>query len=182
MANTTDAALVALSQGQAETVAAMAARIIPTDDLGPGADEAAVVVYIDRSLAGALADLLPRYLAGIEGVNTSALTLHGAPFAALAAGQQDALLQAMEEGAAPEFGGGEAAAFLELIIRHTREGMFCDPAYGGNRDLVGWRLLGFPGVQLTYTQEEQMGAPIHRDRIGTMADVNFGLPMARGDR
>ena len=135
-----------------------------------------MVVYIDRSLAGPLADLLPRYLAGIDGSTPLPWPSTAPRLPPSRRSQQDALLQAMEDGAAPGFGSGEAAAFLELIIRHTREGMFCDPAYGGNRDLAGWRLLGFPGVQLTYTQEEQMGVPIHRDRIGTMADVNFGLP------
>ncbi|HWE60199.1 MAG TPA: gluconate 2-dehydrogenase subunit 3 family protein, partial [Chloroflexota bacterium] len=81
----------------------------------------------------------------------------------------------LEHNALPGFGAPGAAAFLALVIRHTREGMFGDPAYGGNRDLAGWRLLGFPGVQLSYTAEEQMGAPVAREHIGTMADVNYGL-------
>ncbi|MEI7713958.1 MAG: gluconate 2-dehydrogenase subunit 3 family protein, partial [Rhodospirillales bacterium] len=30
--------------------------------------------------------------------------------------------------------------------RSTEEGYFADPIYGGNRDKVGWKLLGFPGL------------------------------------
>ena len=29
--------------------------------------------------------------------------------------------------------------------------MFADPLYGGNRDFVGWRLVGFPGAQAIFT-------------------------------
>lgn len=175
MVNTGGAdALLTLSQRQARTLAAMAARIFPSDDLGIGATEAGVIFYIDRSLAGAYADLLPRYLEGIAAVDACAMTRHQAHFAALTPEQQDTILHAIEDGTVP----GCAPAFLNLVIGHTREGMFCDPAYGGNRGLAGWQLLGFPGVQLTYTPEEQMGAPIYRARIGTMADVNYGLPLA----
>lgn len=45
-------------------------------------------------------------------------------------------------------------AFFHTLRRHTSEGMFSDPAYGGNRDLVGWRLVGFPGAQRAYAPEE----------------------------
>jgi gluconate 2-dehydrogenase gamma chain len=26
------------------------------------------------------------------------------------------------------------------------EGMFADPIYGGNKDTIAWKMLGFPGV------------------------------------
>jgi hypothetical protein len=45
----------------------------------------------------------------------------------------------------------------------TIEGMFGDPMYGGNRDLVGWTLIGYPGAQRQYTPEE-------------MQDPNFSRP------
>ncbi|HEU5086677.1 MAG TPA: gluconate 2-dehydrogenase subunit 3 family protein, partial [Roseiflexaceae bacterium] len=41
--------------------------------------------------------------------------------------------------------------------RHTMEGMFSDPAYGGNRDYVGWKLIGYPGAQRAYTVAELQG-------------------------
>jgi gluconate 2-dehydrogenase gamma chain len=42
------------------------------------------------------------------------------------------------------------AEFFQLVRRHVLEGVFCEPQYGGNRDLVGWRLVGFPGQRYGY--------------------------------
>ncbi len=169
-----DGALTTLSARQARTVAAMAARIFPSDELGIGAPEAGVLFYIDRSLAGALADLLPRYEEGVDALEAYCAAHPALPFAELEPAVQDAVLQTMEtEEGIPGFGASGSRSFLHLVIGHTREGMFCDPAYGGNQGALGWRLLGFPGVQRTFTAEEQMGAPIVREYIGTMADMNF---------
>ena len=35
--------------------------------------------------------------------------------------------------------------FLPLLVMHTRQGFYADPIYGGNKDRVGWRAIGFPG-------------------------------------
>ena len=35
--------------------------------------------------------------------------------------------------------------FLPLLVLHTRQGFYADPIYGGNRDHVGWNVIGFPG-------------------------------------
>src|SRR6185369_16134058 len=40
------------SQAEALIVAAAASRIFPSDEMGPGAHEAGVAIYIDRQLAG----------------------------------------------------------------------------------------------------------------------------------
>ena len=32
--------------------------------------------------------------------------------------------------------------------------MFSDPIYGGNEDFAGWRAVGFPGAQLTFSAED----------------------------
>jgi gluconate 2-dehydrogenase gamma chain len=45
-------------------------------------------------------------------------------------------------------------SFFAVVREHTIEGFFCDPAYGGNRGAVGWRLIGFPGAQWGYTAEQ----------------------------
>jgi gluconate 2-dehydrogenase gamma chain len=63
------------------------------------------------------------------------------------------------------------------VREHTVEGFFCDPAYGGNRDAVGWRLVGFPGAQWGYTAEQM--APGFDGRtipIMTLADLRRRLP------
>ncbi|HWE61571.1 MAG TPA: gluconate 2-dehydrogenase subunit 3 family protein, partial [Chloroflexota bacterium] len=96
MKGKTGEALVALSQAQAAVVAAMAARIVPSDELGPGAAEAGVIFYIDRALAGAYAEHLERYLQGIAAVDAYAHARHGRGFAGLAAHQQDVVLLDLE--------------------------------------------------------------------------------------
>ena len=35
--------------------------------------------------------------------------------------------------------------FVPLLALHTRQGFYADPVYGGNRDHVGWKVIGFPG-------------------------------------
>ena len=37
-----------------------------------------------------------------------------------------------------------------MLYANTVEGYFSDPMYGGNRDKVGWKLVGFPGVAAAY--------------------------------
>jgi gluconate 2-dehydrogenase gamma chain len=39
----------------------------------------------------------------------------------------------------------ESTLFFSLLRTHTIEGMFCDPMHGGNVDMVGWQMIGFPG-------------------------------------
>ena len=68
--------------------------------------------------------------------------------------QQDAVLAALESGKAATFTWPAARNFFETLRIHTAEGMFADPVYGGNRDFAGWRLIGFPGAQPTYTAED----------------------------
>jgi hypothetical protein len=46
--------------------------------------------------------------------------------------------------------GVKAKAFFELLLQNTPEGFFSDPIYGGNRDMVGWKLIGFPGARYDY--------------------------------
>jgi gluconate 2-dehydrogenase gamma chain len=59
--------------------------------------------------------------------------------------------------------------------------MFCDPAYGGNRDLIGWRLLGYPGIHRVWHHDEQaIGAAIHPRPLATLVDDQFGI-MLRGE-
>ncbi len=44
----------------------------------------------------------------------------------------------------------QAAEFFETVRYHVLEGVFCEPQYGGNRDMIGWRLVDFPGQQFGY--------------------------------
>ena len=169
-------ALLFFSGADAETIEAITARIFPSDEMGPGAREAGVTVYLDRALAGAYAHLADTYRQGIVGLNAASMALGQAPFAALQAIEQDAILDGLERGELRAF--GLEPEFMGLLIQHTREGMFCDPAHGGNRDLVGWKLMGYPGIHRVWTEaEEQVGAVLPRRPLTTLADDTFGIEL-----
>jgi len=34
---------------------------------------------------------------------------------------------------------------VPLLAMHTRQGFYADPIYGGNKDQIGWKVIGFPG-------------------------------------
>ncbi|HEY0418280.1 MAG TPA: gluconate 2-dehydrogenase subunit 3 family protein, partial [Acetobacteraceae bacterium] len=46
--------------------------------------------------------------------------------------------------------GVPSAEFFETLLANTIEGFFSDPTYGGNRAMVGWRMIGFPGAYAAY--------------------------------
>lgn len=150
---------------EAATVSAIVARLIPKDENGPGAIEAGVDRYIDRLLNNPDnnryrgpnnpdSNLTDAYAAGLKAVDSYAHTMHGAPFATLNPDKQDAILTAMQANSAPGFK-PDSRAFFNLIRQHALEGMFGDPYYGGNANFAGWDLLGYPGIKLVFTAEEQ---------------------------
>lgn len=168
--------LLFFSGADAETIEAVTARIFPRDELGPGAREAGVTIYLDRALAGPYAHLADTYRQGLAGLNAASQVLGRAPFVALQEIEQDAILYGIEQGDLRSF--GLEPAFMALLIQHTREGMFCDPAHGGNRDLVGWKLMGYPGVHRVWTEaEEQIGVALPVRPMKTLADDTFGIDL-----
>ena len=136
------------SAAEARVIAAACARIFPTDAAGPGANEAGVVIYIDRQLAGPYGRDKYRYT---KGPFTESVPEHGfqgkeSPrdiyragivslegFADLTPEKQDEKLRSVER-----------TTFFQMLRSHTLEGMFCDPMHGGNAGLIGWQLIGFP--------------------------------------
>jgi gluconate 2-dehydrogenase gamma chain len=143
----------ALSAPQRKTVEAFLDRLVPKDELGPGAVECGAANYIDQSLAGALAEEKTNFLEGLAAMDTFAHTTQGAPFADLAPPQQDAVLTAMESGTAAGF--PNARAVFARFRRLTLEGMFSDPHYGGNQDFAGWDLIRYPGPRVAVSPAEQ---------------------------
>ena len=127
---------------QARTVGAAAERIFPADELGPGATEIGVVDYLDGALAGDRSGLGDLYRRGVERLDAEARARADRPFADAPAGVQDVVLAELE-----------GTPFFEALLGHTREGLFADPVHGGNRDMLGWRLLGHPGAQRGYGPE-----------------------------
>jgi gluconate 2-dehydrogenase gamma chain len=143
---------------EAKMIQAACERIFPTDESGPGATEAGVVIYIDRQLAGPYGKDKHRYTKGpwvesipehgYQGKETpqevyrAGIKLLPDDFAGLSAEQQDLHLEKIQE-----------TYFFQLLRAHTVEGMFCDPLHGGNIGMVGWKLIGFPGPRMSYRYE-----------------------------
>jgi gluconate 2-dehydrogenase gamma chain len=145
---------VNLSAEAARTLEAIVARLIPSDANGPGALEAGAARYIDIALGDALADFRAAYAAGLAAVDAHARRAHGKPLTELGPEQQDGVLRDLEENRATGFA-PSAAAFFDLVLGHTLEGTFSDPHYGGNRDFIGWDLVGYPGIKLAVAAEDQ---------------------------
>jgi len=149
-----------LTAGELKTLQAVLDRIIPPDDLGPSANEMGVFVYIDKSFGGLHADALPLYQAGLAALDTAA---GSGGFAGLADDKQDEILtkfESAEPGVAQSAvrGGGTydvPAGFFGTLLTHTREGMFSDPIYGGNVNFQGWDMVGYPGIKLQWSAEDQ---------------------------
>jgi gluconate 2-dehydrogenase gamma chain len=140
-------ALKILSEDEALTLDAIAGRIFPRTDT-PGAVEIGALDYIDLALAGDYASLVPLYREGLRAIDRHARRRFNRNFVALTDEQKDALLSVFETGSVEEY--KHAAEFFETVRYHVLEGVFCEPQYGGNHDMIGWRLVNFPGQQFGY--------------------------------
>jgi gluconate 2-dehydrogenase gamma chain len=148
-------------------------RLIPTDKHGPGAKAAGVAYYLDQQLFGRYgrgdtmythgpwpaglatqgyqSRLTPAqvYRLGIAATDAHAMSTYGKLFHALDGAHQDAVLAAVEAGTvtSPDV---PMKTFFGMLLGDTVQGFFADPMYGGNRDKVGWKTIGFPGVGAVY--------------------------------
>jgi gluconate 2-dehydrogenase gamma chain len=122
-----------LTSREAAVLRSVVDQIIPADET-PGASETGVVHFIDAALGGFIADQKAFLREGLEDLDSRAKSMvsQADMFSDLNSEQQKQLLMSIEDG--PFFG------FLYFL---TMCGMFCMPAYGGNRDYTGWDLLGF---------------------------------------
>ncbi|MEE9141300.1 MAG: gluconate 2-dehydrogenase subunit 3 family protein [Gammaproteobacteria bacterium] len=121
-----------LDTPDAADLLAIAAQIIPSDDT-PGATEAGVIYFIDEAIGSFMSDQTEIVLEGLADLNEMLIEQHGvARFAELDNDRQIEVLTAIED--TPFFG---TVRFMTLV------GMFAMPSYGGNRDHIGWDLLGF---------------------------------------
>jgi gluconate 2-dehydrogenase gamma chain len=150
--------LETLTLVEAEILEAITARLIPTDDRGPGAREARAARYIDRALGGALAASLGAYREGLAAIDRHARTARGPRLVELAPRDQDAVLTDLEQGKVSGFT-PNSTAFFTLVRTHTIQGTFGDPYYGGNANFVGWDLLGYPGLRLAVAESDQRFDP-----------------------
>jgi gluconate 2-dehydrogenase alpha chain len=170
-------ALLALNSYEARTAAAIFERLFPADAYSPGATTIGVVSYLDRALAGAYHRQVEMYRLALTTFDQIARQRYNDCFADCDAAQQDALLAALERGSLPDFLAPPQRQFFSLLCAHLQEGLFADPAYGGNRDKLGWRFLGHPGVWFENTAEENLATePVTKGGIiQSLADVGYAL-------
>ncbi len=164
---------LALTATEAAFLSAVADTMIPADELSPSGTDCGVVTYIDRQLAGAYGAgakwyrmgpfrrgkpeqgyqlaLTPReyVAAGIEAANDWSRGTYGKDFDRLPPADRIEALKQLQEGKA-KLEHFSATGLFNRLHGLVMEGFFTDPMYGGNRDMAGWKMLGFPGLPATY--------------------------------
>lgn len=158
-------------------LAAIFDRLIPADEHGPSASEAGCIEFLDGELAGDygtgaalylegplqreneeqlmgspqfLAPPVERYMTGLSALERWAQQKYQHPFHQLNAEQIDQFLTAMEDGKINLGDEINSQAFFELMLQNAREGYLADPIYGGNKNMAGWKMIGFPGARYDY--------------------------------
>src|SRR5687768_15965676 len=170
-------AMLVLTPYEARTAATVFERLFPTDENGPGATEIGVLTYLDRALAGAYRDKAEAYRLGLAALDLASRRRSGMPFADCSAENQEALVAELERGVLPDFRIPPQRDFFEMLRAHLQEGLFADPAHGGNRDKLGWKLLGHPGIWLENSAEENLSEePVTKGgTIQSLEDVGYSL-------
>ncbi len=162
------------NQQEAAWIDAAVSRLIPADELGPGAKELGVTLFLDRQLAGAYGHAERWYMNGpwskgtdsqgyqsrmnpaqlyraaikaIDGCCTE--RFGGKSFAELGPDDQDKVLAELENGKL-KLEQIDSKSFFKQLLLNTQEGYFADPMYGGNKDMAAWKMIGFPGARYNY--------------------------------
>ena len=195
-----------------ETVEAVSARVIPTDQ-DPGAREARVVVFIDRYLSGInyiyasadgsgflridgkyahawrsrIADMQATYREGLAKLDDIAERTFGGPFVSLDDAQQDQALESLSGRPKPgpvtlgttepastftQFTNDDGLGFFDAICLHVKMGFYADPVYGGNKDRMAWKVIGFEGPEsLKATMDGSYSTDQYFDHNYTWGDL-----------
>lgn len=205
---------------ESAVVEGLTARILPGTPDDPGAREAGVVYYIDRTLSGVNqgesvmtydrgpwaevtehetaveatsrpdiyrsvsieAEQATRYgyqsalspddvyRRGIRSVLALTEQMFGKDFTELTNGEVDQILDAMVNDTSDLFNSPSGSSFFSRLRNDTIEGMFSDPMYGGNRDMVGWKLIGYPGPIGGFTAQ-MMADPEYHSEPRSLEDM-----------
>lgn len=167
-----------LNLDEAAFIEALVDHMVPADDLTPKGTDVGINIYIDRALAGAWGKgdrlymqgpwkkgvpsqgyqlpLTPAQLfrAGIEATNAHCRKAYTKTFDRLDEAQREEVLIGLSTAKINFDNGPPVRVFWSALYQTVIEGMFSDPIYGGNRNKVGWQLIGFPGV-----------IAVHRDHV-----------------
>jgi gluconate 2-dehydrogenase gamma chain len=201
--NASPAIYVFFNREEAAFIESAVARLIPADTQWPGALEAGVPNYIDKQLAGAWGAGERLYRSGpwrpgtpsqgyqlpftpaelfhtaLGAINRD-LSHAGTPFVGMGSEQQDAYLRRLESGE-KDLGGVPSEVFFEHLWQCTVEGFFSDPVYGGNRDMVAWRMVGFPGAYASYYElVDRHGIQVGRAPTSLAEDVHGDMTINPG--
>ena len=172
-------ALMFFTPNQYQVTQAAVERIFPEDANGPGAKELNAAIYIDHQLAGPWGSNVKDYrlgafykaeenqgpqikllrkdlfLAGLDSLDTYSNEQFEADFKKLEATQQDEVLLAFSEGKVELYGKVSSSHFFNLLRTLTIEGVYADPMYGGNNEMLGWSMRKYPGSRMQYVNEIQ---------------------------
>lgn len=126
------------------TAAEVSALEAAMERLVPGSVAAGAMDFIEYWLAHAPFEVVERYLvAGALELDTSAARQGASTFAGLSQEAQDDILKKMAAGQAST-GKFDSERFFRQLLELTLESFYGHPKYGGNRDKVGWKLIGLP--------------------------------------
>ncbi len=169
----TDVGRIFFSDAEAAFIEAAVSRLIPAEGDGPGAIEAGVPNFLDKQLGGEFgggarlfmgapfdpaaipqlgyqlpytpADMFRRAIGAIN------RKLAESPFDKMDPDAQDTFLrEQLEDGKIGELDGVPAKVFFDQLRELTVQGYFSDPVYGGNKDMVAWKAIGFPGAYAAF--------------------------------
>ena len=159
---------------EGKALEALADRIIPPDSETVGGKDAGCAVFVDRQVAGPYGRqdglyLRPPFLKGAKNQGhqseagpaqdyraglaaldkTCKAKLGGKAFYQLSDADKDVVLSGLES---EEFKleDVDGKAFFEQVIKDVQMAFFADPIYGGNRDMVAWKMIGYPGARYNY--------------------------------
>ena len=124
--------LTTLNAADAAEVDAIANLIVP-GGASPGARDAKAIYFIDNALGSFFKAQLPAFRQGLVDFKSAYATRNGAdkPFSAATEAQQIAWLKEVDK-----------TPFFNAVRRLTLLGLIALPKYGGNRDELGWKLIG----------------------------------------
>jgi gluconate 2-dehydrogenase gamma chain len=161
---------------EATFMEALADHMVPEDVHTPKGSDLGIPAYADRQLAGSFGQGQRMYLAGpwakglpsqgyqsplkpnevirsgIEAFQLHCTRTFQKPFERLLPADKDAVLKSASEGKIEFANALPSKFFFDLLYKLVVEGMFSDPAYGGNQNKRGWAMLGFPGVIETHAE------------------------------
>jgi gluconate 2-dehydrogenase gamma chain len=162
------------NQTQLQMTEAAVERIFPKDEIGPGASELGVAFYIDHQMASPWGINAREYrfgpfvkgeitqgdyqsiqrhevfTMGLQAMDEASKKAYSKSFVEIADEERDAILTSMQKGDIMVVNGVMGKSFFNILFNLTMEGVYSDPLYGGNKNMLGWKMRKYPGNQMSY--------------------------------